>query len=374
MIKLLELFGGIGAPRKALQNLGTDIKSLDYVEILPDAVTAYNAMFDHSYKQQDITKWNRNVDILVHGSPCQDWSVAGQNDVNTGRSILYQKTLDIIEHDLNPRPKVIIWENVKALMFKNNRVHFEYYLEELERLGYKNYYEVLNSLDFGIPQNRERVFVVSIRKDINAVYNFDNLIRVPMRPMIEFIDKDPALLETSEYDIVQPSMIKALEDGKIKIIMTHSATITTKQMRWNNAGVVFKDYTNFYVFPRATDGQLINGNYNRVLKTDKYVGTIAVKKIPAISRLVDKHLLFRLLTPRECWRLMGFTDEDYDRVIFQGIKRDSLYKLAGNSIVVNVLEAIFREVFNVVNFDAINNKERREVKYNTEPIPIKDMF
>ena len=131
-IKLLELFGGIGAPRKALENLGVNVKSIDYVEILPQAVNAYNAMFDNNYKTQDIKNWDLNVDILVHGSPCQDWSSAGLNDVTTGRSILYQKTLDIIENDLNPRPKVIIWENVKALTQGNNRQYFKHYLKNLK--------------------------------------------------------------------------------------------------------------------------------------------------------------------------------------------------------------------------------------------------
>lgn len=90
-LKILELFGGIGAPRKALENLGYDIKSIDYVEILPFAVMAYNAIFNNGYKPQDIRVWNMDVDVLIHGSPCQDWSKNGLNNVNTGRSILYEK-------------------------------------------------------------------------------------------------------------------------------------------------------------------------------------------------------------------------------------------------------------------------------------------
>ena len=107
-IKILELFGGIGAPRKALENLGYDIKSIDYVEILPYAVTAYNAMFNNDYKTQDICTWNMDVDILIHGSPCQDWSKNGRNNINTGRSILYEKTLSIIGEELLRKPKVVL--------------------------------------------------------------------------------------------------------------------------------------------------------------------------------------------------------------------------------------------------------------------------
>ena len=125
-LKVLELFGGIGAPRKALENIGIDVKSIDYVEILPYAVKAYNSMFDNGYKPQDITKWNMNVELLVHGSPCVDFSQAGKNDTNSGRSILYERTLEIIEKELHPRPKYVVWENVKGLLFKKHRHHFDH--------------------------------------------------------------------------------------------------------------------------------------------------------------------------------------------------------------------------------------------------------
>ena len=357
-IKLLELFGGIGAPRKALENLGVNVKSIDYVEILPQAVNAYNAMFDNNYKTQDIKNWDLNVDILVHGSPCQDWSSAGLNDVTTGRSILYQKTLDIIENDLKPRPKVIIWENVKALTQGNNRQYFKHYLKKLEELGYENFYDILNSLDFGIPQSRERVFVVSIRKDLKVKFDFDNLERKEMRPLIDFLDNDPKI-ETAEYDVSQPSMLKRLENGKTKVIISNTATITTKMVRWNNAGVIFKDFKNFYTYPRKSDGKLINGNYNRAWKSDRYIGTLTVKEIQKIGLVKDEELKFRYLTPRECFKLMGFSDSDFDKVMLKGIPKTRLYALAGNSIVVNVLEAIFKELLNIIDF----THKPRQVNY-----------
>src|SRR5690554_6337596 len=223
-LKVLELFGGIGAPRKALENIGIDVKSIDYVEVFPYAVEAYNRMFDNNYKPQNVVDWNMNVDLLVHGSPCKDWSNAGKNDPNTGRSILYNRTLEIIKDELHPRPKYVLWENVKGLISKRHKKHFNHYLNKMESLGYVNYWSVLNSLDFGIPQNRERVFVVSIRKDIPKYFDFEMLEKKPMRPLIEFLDKEP-VIETAEFDVKQPSMIRALEDGKVKVILTYTATI-----------------------------------------------------------------------------------------------------------------------------------------------------
>mgnify|MGYP000889081031 CR=1 FL=1 len=343
-LKVLELFGGIGAPRKALENIGIDVKSIDYVEILPFAVSAYNAMFDNDYKPQDIKKWNMNVDLLVHGSPCQDFSNAGLNNINTGRSILYERTLEIIEKELHPRPKYVLWENVKGLLSPKNSKYFSHYLKTMDKLGYQTTYSVNNGLEFGIPQHRPRVYVMSIRKDLNRVFNFDNLEKKPLRPFIDFIDKDPVLMETSEYDVTQPNMIKAMENGKVKIITTYCTTITTKQVRWNNAGVVFKDFKNFYTYPRKTDGKLINGTHNRAWKLDKYIGTITASAIPQIAKLDKAHLMFRYLTPRECFRLMGFSDEDFDKVLLKKIPKDKLYYIIGNSILVSVLEAIFKEL------------------------------
>lgn len=132
MVQILELFGGIGAPRKALENLGVDIKSLDYVEILPFAVQAYNNIFSNDYVPQDVTKWNMSVDLLIHGSPCQDWSKNGLNNINTGRSILYERTLEIIKSELTPRPKKVVWENVPNLLSDRHRMHFDHYLESME--------------------------------------------------------------------------------------------------------------------------------------------------------------------------------------------------------------------------------------------------
>lgn len=168
-LKILELFGGIGAPRKALENLGFNIKSIDYVEILPFAVQAYNSIFDINYKPQSVVGWNLNPDILIHGSPCQDWSKNGRNNVNTGRSILYEETLAIINHKLPKRPTVVIWENVPNLLSEgkkvNHRVHHYHYLSEMERMGYVNYYKILNAADYNVPQARERLYTISILKE-----------------------------------------------------------------------------------------------------------------------------------------------------------------------------------------------------------------
>lgn len=165
MIRVLELFAGIGACSKALTNLGIEHEIVDAVEIDKYAIAAFNAIHGTHFEPQDITKWDKDIecDLIMHGSPCQDFSVAGKQaggDEGSGtRSSLMYETLRIVE---KLKPKYVIWENVKNLLSKKHRHNFDAYQEAMERLGYTNYYQVLNAKDYGVPQNRERVFTVSI--------------------------------------------------------------------------------------------------------------------------------------------------------------------------------------------------------------------
>ncbi|WP_172369585.1 DNA cytosine methyltransferase [Sporosarcina jiandibaonis] len=310
MIKILELFGGIGAPRKALINLGVDHKSIDYVEWNEKAVRTYNAMFDNRYKPESVVGYTLQPDILVHGSPCQDYSVAGKQyggNVEDGtRSSLLFETIKITKGLGEWKPKVVIWENVKNALSKNLVSAFNHYLRDMEDMGYTNSYQVLDARDFGIPQARERVFAISILGD--KVFDFNKLRKTPMRPIEDFLEKKV----DDKYIITQPSMISKLP-GKPIVPGTFGGrmldevkdfvyTITTKQMRCPNSGVI---------------------------------------------RVDDEH--WRYLTERECWRLMGFDDSDFDAAHKEhpsrkGLLNGTLYHQAGNSIVVQILESIFEVV------------------------------
>jgi DNA (cytosine-5)-methyltransferase 1 len=170
-IKILELFGGIGACTKAFKRLGIPHKVVDYVEIDKYAVASYNAINGTNFEPQDICTWDKDieVDLIMHGSPCQDFSLAGKQaggDKGSGtRSSLMYETIRIVE---KIKPKYVIWENVKNIISKKHKHNFDAYLARMRMLGYWSYYQVLNAKDYGIPQNRERVFVVSIRNDVNS--------------------------------------------------------------------------------------------------------------------------------------------------------------------------------------------------------------
>ncbi|HER2530269.1 TPA: DNA cytosine methyltransferase [Streptococcus pyogenes] len=309
-LNVLELFGGIGAIRKALIRQKIPHKTVDYVEIDKNCVKSYNALYDEEFEPKSIVDYHppdEKIDLLMHGSPCQDFSRSGLKKGGTKgsgtRSSLLFETIRIIE-EMNIKPKVVLWENVKGVLDRNLRASFFHYLKEMERLGYENKYEILNAMDFGIPQKRERIFVVSILG--NNLFNFAKLEKMQAMDISEFIEKDVSNL----YEVRQESMLRYIRGepknknfrGRLKVIEKFAYTISTKQVRIPNSGIID-------------------------LGNDRY----------------------RYLTERECFRLMGFDDEDFDKLkaIYPGRKgklSSILYKQAGNSIVVNVLEAILKEI------------------------------
>lgn len=308
-VKILELFGGIGAIRKAFINLKIPYEVVDYVEIDKACVKSYNALYEEDYKAKSVVGYrapNEKIDLVMHGSPCQDFSRIGKKQggvKNSGtRSSLLFETIRIIK-EMKDKPKWIIWENVKGVLDRNMRDSFFIYLTDLENLGYESKYEILNAMDFGIPQKRERIFVVSCLGKNN--FSFNKLERKETRQLSEFLEKDVSEL----YTMTQPYMLKFLNKGidnsfrgRLKVIKDFSYTISTKQMRVPNSGII----------------DIGNGKY-------------------------------RYLTERECLRLMGFDDRDIDKLEEVHLRRKNctsskLYKQAGNSIVVNILMAIIKEI------------------------------
>lgn len=189
-LRLLELFGGIGACSKALERLGIDYEIVDYVEIDKYAVKSYNAIHNTNFEPQDITTWNKDieVDLIMHGSPCQDFSLSGKQaggDEGSGtRSSLMYETIRIVD---KLKPKYVIWENVKNIISKKHKHNYDNYCNRMSELGYINYGQVLNAKDYGIPQNRERVFTISIRKDLKQTFEFPNKqeLKLKLKDMLE---------------------------------------------------------------------------------------------------------------------------------------------------------------------------------------------
>ena len=190
-MKVLSLFSGIGAFEKALDRLNIDYELVAFSEIDKYATKSYCAIHgvDESMNLGDITKVDENslpkdIDLITYGFPCQDISLAGKqkglfhDDGSKTRSGLFFEALRIIEAT---KPKIAIAENVKNLTGKKFKEQFELVLKSLEEAGYSNYWKVLNAKDYGIPQNRERVFIISIRKDIDKGFEFPEPFPLKLR-------------------------------------------------------------------------------------------------------------------------------------------------------------------------------------------------
>ena len=217
-MKVLELFAGIGACSKALKRIGIDVEVVDAVEIDKYAIASFNAIHNTNFKTQDITTWNKDlkdIDLITHGSPCQDFSIAGKQaggDLGTGtRSSLMYETIRIVGQ---VRPKYVLWENVKNILSKKHKHNFEAYIETMNILGYNSYYKVLNAKDYGIPQNRERVYTVSIRKDIDTGYE------IPEKEELKLRLKDMLEDEVDEKYYLNDTQIERIKTSTYNVSKT----------------------------------------------------------------------------------------------------------------------------------------------------------
>lgn len=332
-LKVLELFGGIGAPRKALERLNIDCEIVDYVEIDKFAVKSYNAIFNENYEPQDVYEWNKNIDVdlIFHGSPCQDFSIAGDNkggDIDSKtRSSLMWETIRIVE---KLKPKYVIWENVKNVLSKTHKHNFDMYLDKLSELGYKNYYQVLNAKDYGIPQNRERVFVISILNGGEFNFPIKEELKIKLRDLLEETVDEKFLLNEEQ---IERMLNTTYESG------TYDKRVQGDICRTLCA----RDYKD----PKCVE--IFNFRYDEGIrvKKDKDIMYCVVAALGEGGGLCQPFFKFnkevRKLTPKECFRLMGFDDEDFEKAK-EVNSNTQLYKQAGNSIVVNVLERIFENL------------------------------
>lgn len=233
-VKLLELFGGIGACTKALERIGVPVEIVDYVDIDKYAVKSYNAIHGTNFEPQDITEWDKDIqaDIIMHGSPCQDFSLAGLQaggDEGSGtRSSLMYETIRIVK---KLKPKYVIWENVKNIISKRHIHNFNNYIQQMEQLGYRNYYQVLNAKDYGIPQNRERVFTISIRNDIDLEFKFPEKkeLQTKLKDLLEKDVDEKYYLSDKMIDYISATGTENYKNKDSRINLDVARPLTTDQ-------------------------------------------------------------------------------------------------------------------------------------------------
>lgn len=439
-IKVITLFTGIGAQEAALKRLGIDYEIVGISEIDKYAIQSYEAINGSTYNYGDITKINAldYADLWTYSSPCQDFSTAGKqqgvrnSDGSLTRSglLLHVERLLVDSVIRGDNPKYLLMENVKGLVSKKFKPDFDRWLERLEQLGYNNYWQVLNAKDYGVPQNRERVFVVSIRRDVDTKgYKFPEKIALTrkLKDVLESVVDEKYYLSQDKVDKLVLNMDKEISntircggggslDGKHTwdiVSVQHVGNINGRDSHGGFAGDIFNpeglsptlntmqggnrmpyicasrgrnpenpsDRTtgapteqrleinqtgcsntlttvqkdNYVIEPKVINslkgktpygwhfeqGVYDENGLTRAVKAGGGSGNIP--KVVQVGNTVEQYRI-RKLTPRECWRLMGFTDVEFDCAQMSGISNTQLYKQAGNSIVVDVLAGIFKEL------------------------------
>ena len=370
-IRVVSLFSGIGAFEKALTRIGKKYEVVNFCEIDKNASKSYCAIHGEPESKNlgDISKVDEtklpDFDLMTWGFPCQDISIAGKlKGIEVGtRSGLYYEGLRILNHK---KPTYSIIENVKNLVGSKFKAQFQQILDDLDAAGYNSYWKVMNAKNYGIPQSRERVFIVSVRKDADKGFEFPKEFDSGVR-LKDFIEKDvPA-----KYTINPVKTAKFLESIDGKKIEVGGIMVSRKGEKFDRVTecantLMARDYKGFgnhsmnavleSIPNEISDNSLIqlgclsgsNSQANRVYSTDGVSATLCGISggWGAKTGLYVEQTRVRRLCPKECFRLMGFDDADYEKVVAAGIVSDTqLYKQAGNSIVVNVLECIFKSIF-----------------------------
>ena len=317
-LRVLSLFSGIGAYEKALSNIGVDYDLVNYCEIDKVKSRAYSLL--HGVTEElnlwDVTSLDsseiKDFDLLVYSPPCQSFSIAGKKKgVNDIRGTLFYNALKVIQEK---KPKYCIMENVDNLANKFSE-EFNEMLSSIEKEGYTNHWEIINAKDF-IPQNRNRVFVVSIRNDIDN--NFIFPVGEDNRNWWDVIDVHEQRKLTNRQQRMINYVLGINDEDNIKIEGTpqfDNAVITLRQ-----SGLRFQSNREYPAIT-AHYGKG-GGNFTIMAKDGVYGG----------------------ITPRQCFKLMGFDYEDSDLLTKNGFSVSSQYVMAGDSVVVTILEGIFKNL------------------------------
>lgn len=338
----------------ALRNIGIDYEVVGISEIDKFAIKSYETIHGEVHNFGDISKIEElpYCDLLTYSFPCTDLSVAGQQkginkDTRSGLLLEVERLL-LKAKENGTLPKYLLLENVKNLVGKKFIKDFERWLSFLNSLGYYSNWEVLNAKDYGIPQNRERVFVVSSLENIHYIFPKKQELKIKMKDLLE--------VYVPEKYYLSEKNLKYMTDMSDRNGFVRGERFNPQKLEDCDTAFAITTRAGY----RATDNFIIQlGNLK---KTESFGGNPHTGRVyspdgisPCLNTmqggglepkiLQSEDYKIRKLTPLECWRLMGFSDNDFYAAKSAGISDAQLYKQAGNSIVVTVLEAIFRKLF-----------------------------
>lgn len=359
ILKVGTLFSGIGAFEHALDRLSIKHEIVFACDIDSYVKKSYfkNYKIQEDVWYDDILKLNatkyihENIDIIVGGSPCQSFSFVGkQKGLEDDRGNLIFEFIRVVKEC---EPKMFLFENVKGLTTHDSGKTFEYVLSKFNELDYNISYDILKATDYGIPQSRQRLFLIGINKKTNITINFPP-------PKLELLLKMQDLLEdnvNTQYYLQQKGQDFAVKDKnlikKYTQINGEIALCQKKNQQFNWHGDFIFEYRDipdkYYLSDSLKDYVLKSGTkgFNMKPEIDLEIARPILSSVHKMHRAgvdnyVTKYGKLRKLTPRECLRLMGFSDNFKIKV-----SDTRMYQQAGNSIVVNILIEIIKNINNL---------------------------
>jgi DNA (cytosine-5)-methyltransferase 1 len=319
--KYIDLFAGIGGFRYAFDKVG--FECVFSSEFNLNCQSVYEKNFNE-IPYGDITKIDPNnipdFDILCGGFPCQPFSISGlKRGFDDTRGTLFFDICRIIEIK---QPKIIVLENVKNLIHHDSGKTFKIILQSLNDLGYKVTYDILNAKDFGIPQNRERIFIIATK---NKIFQFSKLKKSISKPLKFFLD-----ISNDNFEYLDKSEYTLLNDDQISI---------------QSSGLIFVGYRNKNgwkkgIRPNTSHLSRCHRQPNRIYSTNGYHPTIPSQETSGRFFIyIPEKQKVRKLTINECYRIMGFPDN-----FIKDPKLTNQYKQIGNSVPITIIEAIANSI------------------------------
>ena len=423
MKKFIDMFSGIGGFRTAMENNGHEC--IAYSEIDKYAKQSYQAMYNTeneidlgditNISQEYLSRFKEENDMVVGGSPCQSFSLAGgRKGFEDTRGTLFFEYAKVVKET---QPKYFLFENVKGMMSHDKGNTIRVVLETFNELGYCIDFNVFNSKYYGVPQNRERIYILGKRKDLveqpkyhdktkgkkkfDEIHNWavDNINYVELLPPLQTevttrlidvledeVDEkyylseektkkltlDQNIGETLAAPVLAPDRINKSQNGRrFKNDGEPMFTLTTQDRH----GIAIREATK-QGYAVAEQGDNVNVSYptsktrrgrvgkqvaqtlqagevNQGVVIDDTQGYDGIRTYDGISPNLRSSrsglktiegLRIRKLTPLECWRLQGFTDEQFYKAKDSGVSNSQLYKQSGNAVTVKVVDAIVKEL------------------------------
>lgn len=373
-MKFIDLFSGIGGFRSALEMNGH--KCLAFAEIDKYARQSYKAIYNTENEQEwhDVTRitddnfryFKGKADIIVGGFPCQAFSIAGKRKgFEDTRGTLFFEIARAIKEI---QPSYVLLENVKGLFSHDGGRTFGTIIQTLDELGFITEWGLFNSKYWGVPQNRERVYILAIRKDkfkepllFDLVKQQTEVITRLIDVLEDEVDEKYYLSEEKTRKLTLDQDLSDDIEPKINVLGNTSVTGYKAHDVHNSFGLTPTIAARDYKGPKqiavreatkqgyviAEQGDSVNVSYPTSTTRRGRVGKQVAQTLQAgevNQGVVMNDVRIRKLTPLECWRLQGFTDEQFFKAKDSGVSNSQLYKQAGNSVTVNVVDVIVKQL------------------------------